>query len=111
MQKKMSDYWQRWKKSRAFIGKKNQAPEFSVDNEYIIRGYRINHNTCKRTCSSLFSCHNESVNVWSHLCGVGLFFTIFLFLFLTYQTNEQLSDQMYQKFLTQRANDNSQEIT
>ena len=60
-------------KVKAYIGRSEEAEEYTVDNEYIQRGYRINHNTNGRVCKSLFTCHNETVNVWSHCLGVVLF--------------------------------------
>lgn len=49
------------------------APSFLVDNEFILRGYRINFNTKRKICRSLFLLHNETVNVWSHILGVLAF--------------------------------------
>jgi len=66
---------------KSYIGSKHDAPTHDQDNEYIIRGYRINHNTCSRLFRSLFSCHNESVNVWSHMCGAFFFLGLLLILF------------------------------
>jgi len=57
----------------AWIGKKEEAPEFLLDNEYIERGYRIEHTSVYESILSLFTCHNESVNVWSHLVGSMMF--------------------------------------
>lgn len=70
---------------KAFVGHIKKAPHFIVDNEYIQRGYRINFHTKKRICKSLFMLHNESVNVWSHLIGVGCFigFLIYTLISLT----------------------------
>ena len=67
---------------RAYIGPAEQADEYQVDNIYILRGYRINHNSIGGICKSLVSCHNETVNVWSHICGVFAFFGIFIALCL-----------------------------
>jgi adiponectin receptor len=67
------------------------APAFLVDNEYILRGYRINFNTKKKICRSLFLLHNETVNVWSHIIGVFVFIGLmiwssaFLFASSTYK--------------------------
>lgn len=49
------------------------------DNEFIIRGYRINFNSAKKIIKSLFLLHNETVNVWTHL--LGSLFVLFLFLY------------------------------
>lgn len=46
------------------------------DNKYIKRGYRIGFNTNFKIFKSLFVVHNESVNVWSHICGVFLFLAL-----------------------------------
>ena len=54
---------------RAFIGTVKEAHEFTIDNEYIERGYRVNHDTFCKMLKSLCTCHNESVNVWSHMLG------------------------------------------
>ena len=58
---------------RAYVGPIEEAEEHTVDNKFIVRGYRINHNTCGRLTKSLCTCHNEFVNVWSHICGVLVF--------------------------------------
>jgi predicted membrane channel-forming protein YqfA (hemolysin III family) len=58
---------------KAYIGPIEEAEAFTVDNKFIVRGYRINHNTCGRLAKSLFTCHNEFVNVWSHIGGVLVF--------------------------------------
>eukprot|EP00743_Colponemidia_sp_Colp-15_P002432 GILK01002636.1.p1 GENE.GILK01002636.1~~GILK01002636.1.p1 ORF type:complete len:524 (+),score=62.34 GILK01002636.1:45-1574(+) len=57
----------------------NEVPEYLKDNEYIIGGYRCNLNA-KGIARSLFQIHNESVNVWTHLLGCGIF------LFLLFHT-------------------------
>ena len=56
-----------------YIGNWEEADTFMRDNEYVKRGYRINFTSFKRILKSLFMCHNESTNVWSHLCGALLF--------------------------------------
>ena len=73
------------KVKEAFIGTKEEAHEsqmFQTDYEYIGTGYRVNHHSCKELLKSLFTCHNETVNIWSHLFGVILFALIcFILLF------------------------------
>eukprot|EP00826_Nyctotherus_ovalis_P056025 TRINITY_DN749_c0_g1_i3.p4 TRINITY_DN749_c0_g1~~TRINITY_DN749_c0_g1_i3.p4 ORF type:complete len:132 (+),score=40.69 TRINITY_DN749_c0_g1_i3:164-559(+) len=61
-----------------FIGSWDDAPEFLQDNEYIHTGYRVSFNTVRRVLRSLFMAHNESVNVWSHLVGAGIFLALTL---------------------------------
>lgn len=65
---------------KPIIGKWEDAQEYLRDNEYIRKGYRINFNTFPRLLRSLFMCHNETTNVWSHLCGAFLF--IFLIVYI-----------------------------
>ena len=36
------------------------------DNEAITHGYRINFNTPKKIFKTMFTLHNESVNIWTH---------------------------------------------
>lgn len=71
-------------KLKRFIGT-NKDAELNgqghlVDNMYITEGYRIHHNTTMRACKSLYSCHNETVNVWTHLLGSVVYMIIFAFL-------------------------------
>ena len=76
-------------KVRAYIGRAEEAEDYVVDNEYIQRGYRINHDTNGRVFKSLFTWHNETVNIWSHCLGV-LMFIIFLLGLLIWVVPSQL---------------------
>lgn len=38
-------------------------------DEYIVRGYRKPESSCWQTFASLFSLHNETMNIWTHLVG------------------------------------------
>lgn len=72
-------------KIRRFIGTKDDAEEHNhghlVDNEYIVNGYRIHHNSSAKACKSLCTAHNETVNVWSHMLGAVFYLVILLSLF------------------------------
>jgi hypothetical protein len=70
---------QQEKQYETFIGHMLKAPAFLIDNEYILRGYRINFNTKMKIFKSLFMLHNETVNVWSHLLGVFAIFAYFIY--------------------------------
>ena len=67
------------KEYKTFIGHLMMAPSFLLDNEYILRGYRINFNTKMKIFKSLFMLHNETVNVWTHLLGVFAMFAYFIY--------------------------------
>ena len=58
---------------KPFIGTHEQAEKWMVNNKNILYGYKVNHFK-KRDCMwSLFTLHNESFNVWSHLIGALCF--------------------------------------
>ncbi|KAL3623972.1 hypothetical protein CASFOL_032788 [Castilleja foliolosa] len=50
----------------------HQLPDYMKDNEYILDYYRANW-SIKQALFSLFSWHNETLNVWTHLLGFLLF--------------------------------------
>jgi len=48
----------------------------------------VNHNTYSSLTSSLFTWHNESVNIWSHLFGVFLFAALCVVLIVWYEPRQ-----------------------
>lgn len=66
-----------------YIGTWDDLPAFSRDNEYIRKGYRINFNTVPRILCSLFMCHNETTNIWSHIFGIILFIGFIIYIATT----------------------------
>jgi predicted membrane channel-forming protein YqfA (hemolysin III family) len=62
----------------SFIGDSTEAANFMQDNEFIKQGYRIDHNSCWQASKSLCTCHNETVNVWTHLAGALVFLGFFI---------------------------------
>ena len=51
-------------------------PEWYQDNEYITKGYRIWGKSCCYYAKSIFTLHNETFNIWTHLIGSLLFIGI-----------------------------------
>ena len=49
-----------------YIGHYQEAPGYMKDNEDITHGYRINFNTPQKIFKTMFTLHNESVNIWTH---------------------------------------------
>lgn len=47
--------------------------EWRRDNAFITTGYRPTSNSYRRSLGSVFSVHNESVNIWTHLLGSIVF--------------------------------------
>ncbi|KAJ1430382.1 AdipoR/hemeolysin-III-related [Sesbania bispinosa] len=68
-----------WKKLKYQLVEYNALPTYLRDNEFILGHYRAEW-PLKQIFLSIFSIHNETLNVWTHLIG------FFLFLFLTIYT-------------------------
>ncbi|KAL3526898.1 hypothetical protein ACH5RR_011554 [Cinchona calisaya] len=68
-----------WKKVKYQLVEYHSLPGYLKDNEYILGHYRAEW-PLKHTLLSIFSIHNETLNVWTHLIG------FFLFLCLTIYT-------------------------
>jgi len=77
---------------KEFIGHLNHTPEFLKYNPFLHTGYRINFNTPGKVVRSLFMLHNESVNIWTHLCG-GIALMLISF-FLCFSVNSFDSDAL-----------------
>ncbi|XP_020213614.2 heptahelical transmembrane protein 4 isoform X1 [Cajanus cajan] len=68
-----------WRKLKYQLVEYNSLPAYLKDNEFIL-GYYRSEWPLKQIFLSIFSIHNETLNVWTHLIG------FFLFLFLTIYT-------------------------
>ena len=55
------------------IGNIDEAPEWLIDNHFILTGYRIGFTKVKDVLKSLFMIHNETTNIWSHMLGIIMF--------------------------------------
>lgn len=53
----------------------DELPNYMKDNEFILRYYRAEW-PLKRALFSLFQCHNETLNIWTHLLGFALFLAL-----------------------------------
>ena len=62
------------KKARILTFK--EAHFWKKDNEYLLTGYRKNHNTIKKILKSIKTKHNELINVWTHLIPTILLYFI-----------------------------------
>jgi adiponectin receptor len=72
--------YNKMRKESTSIGEIDQDHQFLYDNEFIVKGYRRNFSSIGRIFRSLFMCHNESLNVWSHLLGAILFLCLLWYL-------------------------------
>ncbi|KAL6224959.1 hypothetical protein ACLB2K_003813 [Fragaria x ananassa] len=74
-----------WKKVKYQLVEYHSLPHYLRDNEYIIGHYRPEW-PLKQVLLSMFTIHNETLNVWTHLIG------FFLFLALTIYTAMKVPD-------------------
>ncbi|XP_021837443.1 heptahelical transmembrane protein 4 [Spinacia oleracea] len=74
-----------WKKVKYQLVEYHSLPGYLRDNEYIQGHYRANW-PLKQAFFSIFSIHNETLNVWTHLIG------FFFFLCLTIYTAKKVPE-------------------
>jgi hypothetical protein len=84
-----------------YIGPASEAPAFLIQNRYIVRGYRINHDSYIRAFLSLFSLHNESINIWSHFIGAAIFVWSIWYLLMYMQPPSMQEQSAIQRILPQ----------
>ena len=65
--------------AKLLVGSFLEAPKFMQDNEYIKGGYLLNCTNFKKTFKSLFMCHNETINIWSHILSAIFFFALLFY--------------------------------
>ena len=69
-----------------------EIPDWYKDNKYIKIGYRRWNMTNKYYIKSLFTWHNETLNIWSHIIGTLLFIILSLITFKYYLLNTYIGD-------------------
>ncbi|KAL5753156.1 hypothetical protein ACOSP7_023325 [Xanthoceras sorbifolium] len=67
-----------WKKVRYQLVEYHSLPGFLKDNEYILGHYRSEW-PLKQVFLSMFTIHNETLNVWTHLIGFFLFLALTIY--------------------------------
>lgn len=67
-----------WKKVKYQLVEYHSLPGYLKDNEYILRHYRAEW-PLKQALMSIFSLHNETLNVWTHLIGFFLFLSLTIY--------------------------------
>lgn len=66
--------WQKVKEKYHLV-EFNALPDYLRDNEYILAHYRADW-PLKQTLLSMFTIHNETLNIWTHLVGFMLFLSL-----------------------------------
>nr|DAD41539.1 TPA_asm: hypothetical protein HUJ06_015862 [Nelumbo nucifera] len=67
-----------WKKVKYQLVEYHSLPEYLRDNEFILGHYRSEW-PLKQVLLSIFSIHNETLNVWTHLIGFFLFLSLTIY--------------------------------
>ncbi|KAK4490697.1 hypothetical protein RD792_001396 [Penstemon davidsonii] len=67
-----------WKKVKHELVDYHSLPPYLKDNEYIHRHYRCEW-PLRQVLFSLFTIHNETLNVWTHLIGFFLFLSLTIY--------------------------------
>ncbi|KAL3616157.1 Heptahelical transmembrane protein 4 [Castilleja foliolosa] len=67
-----------WKKVKYQLVEYNSLPAYLKDNEYIRGHYRCEW-PLKQILLSVFTIHNETLNVWTHLIGFFLFLSLTIY--------------------------------
>lgn len=64
----------------------DELPDWRRDNAFITTGYRPTSNSYRHSLTSIFSVHNESVNIWTHFFGAISFISVGLTALYLYET-------------------------
>ncbi|KAL4568791.1 hypothetical protein LXL04_024407 [Taraxacum kok-saghyz] len=67
-----------WNKMKYQLVEYHSLPAYMKDNEFILGHYRAEW-PLKQIFLSMFSLHNETLNVWTHLIGFFLFLTLTIY--------------------------------
>lgn len=70
------------------IGQLDDYHKYLMDNEFIVKGYRLHFNSVKKILKSLFLFHNETINIWTHLIGALVFFILFFYIIFSGEFSE-----------------------
>ena len=76
-----------------YIGSIDDLPKWMVDNEFILSGCRINFQGWRGVFRTLFMCHNETFNIWSHYLGFLMFAGMVVYVLVANQNIEALAKE------------------
>ena len=67
-------------------GLSNEVPPFSRVR-LIESGYRVDYVGTKEVASTICKCHNDTVNIWTHLIGSAILFVFAIIFLVVYEEN------------------------
>lgn len=83
-----------------------ELPEWARDNEYIKSRYRIDFEGNCEVAKTAFKCHNETVNVWTHLIGSIIMLILAIFILVDYENLKMVAEQAWELFEEEKTIDN-----
>jgi hypothetical protein len=79
------------KKVKTCKGHLDDVPEHFKDNDYIKTGYRLHYVGFKEIFGTMFMCHNETFNVWSHFAAKLMFLGFIAFICISNPSYESMA--------------------
>lgn len=73
-------------------------PEWQRDNEFIKSRYRVDYEGACEVATTVCKCHNETVNVWTHLIGSAFMFTLAIFVLVDYENVKMVAEYGWDLF-------------
>ena len=75
-----------------------EAHPWTIDNEYLLTGHRVDFDRFGPTFRSLCMKHNETVNIWIHLIGVVMFLFFLVLVINKYSHSANILKQIKTEF-------------
>lgn len=76
------------------VTSRENAHEWSIQNQFIFVGYRKNFSSIRLIFRSLFIKHNELMNVWTHLLGALFFLLSLIYVYIHFPDTKELYHQL-----------------
>lgn len=82
-----------------------EIPEWQRDNEFIKSRYRVDYEGTCEVASTVCKCHNETVNVCTHLVGSIIMAILAIFILVDYENVKFVAEQAWDLFEIQKSQD------
>lgn len=77
-----------------FIKSVEETPKWMIDNLHLKEGYRVGYTCVKSNIKSLFTKHNDLINIWTHLLGAIFFLIFFVYLLINTSYSKSLYHEL-----------------